>query len=73
MLAKDDFSEWVKDKTLRSADFKNISRFIKENLMYRHGVFDRLILNRELKNKGLVDNLTTKYNIKKIIISTYHP
>jgi len=48
-------------------------RFIKENLIYRHGTFNRLILNKGSENKDLIDNLITKYNIKKIIISAYHP
>ena len=40
--------------------------------MYRHETFDRLILDKELKNKDLIDNLIIKYNIKKIIISAYY-
>ena len=47
-------------------------RFIKKDLIYRHGVFDRLILDKELKNKGLIDDFTIKYDIKKIVISTYY-
>ena len=43
-----------------------MSRFIKKDLVYRYETFDRLILNRGLKNKGLIDDLTVKYNIKKL-------
>ncbi len=72
MLAKDDFSEWIKNRALRSADSKNISRFIEEDLIYRHETFNRLILDGGLENKDLIYNLTTKYGIKKIITSAYH-
>ena len=50
-----------------------MSRFIKKDLIYRHEAFDRLILNKGLENKNLIDNLTIKYNIKKIITFAYHP
>ena len=40
--------------------------------MHRHGTFDRLILDEELENKGLIDNLIIKYNIKKIVTSAYY-
>ncbi len=72
VLTKDDFSEQIKNKALRNTDSKNISRFIKKNLIYRHGAFDRFILDRELENKGLIGNLTVKYSIKKIVTSVYH-
>ncbi len=49
-----------------------MSRFIKKDLVYRYETFDRLILNRGLENKGLVDNFIIKYNIKKIVISAYY-
>ncbi len=50
-----------------------MSRFIKEDLVYRHGAFNRFILDKRLENKDLIDNLIIKYNIKKIITSAYHP
>ena len=51
----------------------NISRFIKKDLVHRHGTFDRLILDKGPENKGLIDDFIIKYSIKKIVISTYHP
>ncbi len=49
-----------------------MSRFIKEDLIHRHETFNRLILDEKSENKGLIDNLTVKYSIKKIIISAYY-
>ncbi len=72
VLAKDNFSEQVKNKAVQNTDSKNISYFIKKDLVHRYGAFDRLILNKRPENKDLVDDLTIKYNIKKIITSAYH-
>ncbi len=59
-------------KIIFNTNFKNISRFIKKDLVHRYEAFDRLILDKKLKNKDLIDNLTIKYDIKKIITSAYH-
>ena len=42
-------------------------------MIYRHDIFRRLIVNGGPKNKDLIAKLMTKYNIRRVVISAYHP
>jgi hypothetical protein len=57
---------------LRAAISKVIIKFLWENIVCRHGIFGRLVINGDSENKNLVMQFVTDYNIKRIVISPYN-
>jgi hypothetical protein len=43
-----------------------------ENVICRHGIFKRFIINGGPENKDLIMQFVTDYNIKRVIISPYN-
>jgi len=58
---------------LRNANSAVIINFLYKNIITKHGVFNKLINNDGLKNKKLIKNLITLYNISQVVISFYNP
>jgi hypothetical protein len=57
---------------LRAAISKIIAKFLWEDIICRHGIFGRFVVNRDFKNKDLVVQFVTDYNIKRVVISPYN-
>jgi len=72
VIAWDDFSEWVEEWALTHATSTTISRFLWENIIIRHDVFNKLICDKESENKMWVKMLMKLYEIGQIIISAYN-
>jgi hypothetical protein len=72
IIARDNFSEWVKARPLVNPNSKIIAKFLWEDVVCRHEYFERLIINKGSKNKDLIKAFTRRYNIKRIQISTYY-
>ncbi len=51
VIAQDDFSDWVEEWALTHAMSAAVSRFLWENIITRHDVFDKLICDKESENK----------------------
>jgi hypothetical protein len=47
--------------------------FLYKDVIYRHRVFKRLVVDRGLENKALVKELARKYGIYRLVVSSYHP
>ncbi len=73
VIAQDDFSDWVEEWALTHATSATVSRFLWENVITRHGVFDKLICDREPENKMWVKMLAELYGIDWIVVSAYNP
>jgi hypothetical protein len=58
---------------MRTVTVENVVKFLWEDIICRHGIFVRLVIDGGLENKGLVTELAKKYKIKRVIVSTYYP
>jgi hypothetical protein len=47
--------------------------FLYKDVIYRHRVSKRLVVDRGLENKALVKELARKYGIYRLVVSSYHP
>jgi hypothetical protein len=72
VVARDDFCEWPEARALKSATSAHVAKFIWENVICRHGCFDKLIVDGGSENKDLIIELTQRYGIKRIITSAYY-
>ena len=73
LVARSDLSKWPEARALRAATMKNVAKFISEDLLCRHGTFERLVVDGGPENKSLIDELTDRFSIKKIKVSAYNP
>lgn len=72
IMTRDDLSNWVKAKALSNNKFWKIIKFFWKNVICRHDCFEKLIVDDESKNKATINDLTIKYEIKRIVVSVYH-
>jgi len=72
VLTKNDFSRWIKERILRAATSKAITKFLWEDMICRHDCLRRFIMNEELKNKKIIEMLIKKYKIKQMMMLTYY-
>ncbi len=61
-----------KEWALTHATSATVSRFLWENVITRHDVFDKLICDKESENKMWVKMLTKLYEINQIVVSAYN-
>lgn len=73
VMARKELSKWVEGAALVSATASAVSNFIKVNILTRHGMFDRLVVDGGPENRGLAQELVDRYGIKRIQSSAYHP
>jgi hypothetical protein len=51
VVARDNLLEWSKARALTNATLAAIADFIWKEIIYRHRVFEKLIVNSGLENK----------------------
>ena len=73
VVARDDFSGWPEARALHAATTAAVARFVYEDIICRHGCFQRLVLDGGPENKNLVEELARRYRIKRVVTSPYHP
>ena len=73
VVARDDLSGWPEARALSAATSEAVARFLWEDVICRHGVFGRLVIDGGPENKGVVEALTRKYGIQRVVVSAYHP
>ena len=73
VVARENLSEWVEDRALIRATSANVAKFLWEDVICRHGCFEKLIVNGELENKNWLEKLAKRYGIKRVVVSAYHP
>jgi hypothetical protein len=73
VVARSDLSGWVEARALASNDSRSVAAFLYEDLICRHGVFQRLVVDGGPENKALVDELAKRYGIRRLVVSAYHP
>ena len=57
---------------MRKNNSTNVARFLYENVICRHSIFQKLIYDGDLENKNIVAILVKRYSIKRIIVSAYY-
>jgi transposase InsO family protein len=73
VFARDDLSGWVEGRAIKAADAKNVSKFIYEDVICRHGCPRRVVLDRGSENLNLTKGLLEHYRIQRTVVSAYHP
>ena len=73
VFARDDLSGWVEGRALTAANSKNMSKFIYEEVICRHGCSRRIVMDRGTENLDLTKELLEHYNIQQTLVSAYHP
>ena len=65
-------SGYPKARALRSATARNIVKFLFKDVIFKHGVFSRLVTNSGPENKELLAELVRTYRIKHVTILAYN-
>ena len=53
-------------------DSRIVTQFLFKDIIYRHSIFRKCIIDRGLENKSLLEVLIDRYDIKRVVTSTYH-
>ncbi|KAF8857449.1 hypothetical protein BDZ45DRAFT_592796, partial [Acephala macrosclerotiorum] len=62
----------IEIKPMKNSTSKKIAKFIYNNIICRHDVFDYIKLNEGLEFKGTVIKELNRFEIKRITISVYN-
>ena len=73
VLARDDLSGWVEGRAIDAANSYNISKFLYEEVVCRHGCPRRIVLDGGRENMDMTGDLLEDYRIQNTVISAYHP
>jgi RNase H-like domain found in reverse transcriptase/Integrase zinc binding domain len=73
VLARDDLSGWVEGRAIDVANSFNVSKFLYEEVVCRHGCPRQIVLDGGRENMGATEDLLEDYRIQNTIISAYHP
>ena len=74
VVAMDYFTKWPEAKALKEATAKEVSKFIYEEIICRHGCPKRILSDRGTHfNNQLIEDLTNKFTIKHGFSTPYHP
>lgn len=73
VMARSDLSGWVEGRALASASSTLVAQFLYEDIICRHGIFQKLVVDGGPENKGLTKDLAEKYGIRRVVVSAYHP
>ena len=71
--ARDDLSGWPEARALSANNAPQVAKFLWEEIITRHGCFNKLVIDGGPENKGVVQELAGKYGIRAITTSGYNP
>jgi len=71
--ARSDLSGWPEARAIRKNDSATVATFLWEEVICRHGVPSKLVVDGGPENKDLVATLAEKYGISRVVVSAYHP
>jgi len=63
----------VEGRAIDAANSFNVSKFLYEEIVCRHGCPQRIVLDGGRENMDLTRSLLEDYHIQNTIISAYHP
>ncbi|GBC28728.2 retrovirus-related Pol polyprotein from transposon 412 [Rhizophagus irregularis DAOM 181602=DAOM 197198] len=74
VVAIDFFTKWPEAKAIKEANAKEISKFIYEEIICRHGCPKKILTDNGSEfNNQLTKNLTEKFNVQHKFSTPYHP
>ena len=74
VVAIDYFTKWPEARAIPEATAKEVTKFIYEDIICRHGCPQRILSDRGSHfNNQLVEDLTQRFNIKHGFSTPYHP
>src|ERR1043165_8569891 len=74
VVAIDYFTKWSKARVLKEINAREISKFIYEDIICRHGYPQKILTDRGTHfNNQLVKGLVEKFKVKHGFSSPYHP
>jgi RNase H-like domain found in reverse transcriptase/Integrase zinc binding domain len=73
VLARDDLSGWAEGRVLQSTDSDGVAKFLQEEVICRHGVPIRIVLDGGSENMLFTEQTIKKYGMHGIGIAPYHP
>ena len=59
-------------RALAKLSSETIAKFVYKDIIYRYRYFIYLLIDRGLENKSWLSVLTTKYKMKRTVISVYN-
>ena len=72
IIVRDDLNGWIEERAFIATNSRIVSKFIYEEMIYRHECSRRIVMNRETENLDLTKDLLKHYRIQQILISIYH-
>ena len=72
VVCRDDLSGWVEARALSAVNAQSVAKFIWEDVICRHGVFGRMVVDGGGEFKGEVIEILQKYGISCVKISAYN-
>jgi len=73
VAARSDLSRWVEARALKAATSEAVAKFLYKDVICRHSIFQKLVVDGGPKNKSIVKELAEKYGIRRVVVSAYHP
>jgi hypothetical protein len=73
VLARDDLSGWIEGRALKERNSLEVASFIYEDIICRHGLPRKIVMDNGKENLDLTKSLLENYQIKNINISDFHP
>jgi hypothetical protein len=73
IVARDDFSNWPEARVVRKATAKALAKFIRDDVICRHGVVGEMKMDGGSEFKGAVIKELKRMDIKRCVISAYNP
>jgi hypothetical protein len=72
IVAREAISGWVEARALSDATSEAVAKFLWEDIITRHGIFGKLVVDGGSENKGYVKILAAKYGILRVQVSAYN-
>jgi len=73
VLARDDLSGYVEGRALKEVNSHNVARFLQEEVICRHGVPRRIVMDGGSENLNFTAEVVRNYGIHGVAIAPYHP
>ena len=73
LVAIDYFTKWVEAAAYKTLTAVQVSKFIKQNIIYRYGVPSAMVSDNGKQFEGKAKELLEQYNIKVHKSTTYRP
>ena len=62
----------MKTRIIIKTNFDIVAKFFWKNVICRHKIFEKLIIDEDFENKKKMKKLIIKFKIKRVIVFDYH-